>query len=205
MGFFDKMLGGAGSSTPEPIQRVISFDSNWFDSWESLRIEQETAPFPVSVKVAFDTELLKEIWNSIEQHAPIGRVAYDEEQQHINNVGESFVQDGIAAFCDGEPGDDLGWLAGFLLPEMANGYDKTAVAIYVLRISETGIDSENPFRIVQGGYMDKDSAKKVHKKILNLMGKNLFIPLLITIHGGTREKANYGVFAYAKTKAIQFP
>ena len=205
MGFFEKLLSGAGSSKPEPIERVISFDSNWFDSWESLRIEQERAPFPVDVKVTFDGDLLKEIWDSIEQHAPIGRVSYDEEQQHINNVGESFREEQIREFCDNLPGENLGWLAGFLLPEMANGYDKTAVAVYVLRLSESGINSENPFRIVHGGYMDKDSAKKVHKKIINLMGKNIYIPLLIQIHGGTPEKPNYGVFAYAKTKAIQFP
>ncbi len=205
MGFFDKILGEASSSTPEPLERVISFDSNWFDSWESLRIEQERAPFPVNVKVAFDTELLREIWDSIEQHAPIGRVAYDIEQQGINTVGESFIQNQLAAFCNDKPGENLDWLAGFLLPEMANGYDKTAVAIYVLQISESGIDSENPFRIVQGGYMDKESAKRVHKKILNLMGKNIFIPLLIRVHGGTKEKPNYGVFSYAKTKAIKFP
>jgi hypothetical protein len=53
--------------------------------------------------------------------------------------------------------------------------------------------------------MDKESAKKVHKKLLNLMGKDQFIPLLIRIVGGTPDKPNYGVFAYAKTKAIKFP
>ena len=205
MGFFDKLLSAAGAVKPEPIERIISFDQDWFDSWESLRIEQERAPFPVDVKVSFDGDLLKEIWDSIEQHASIGRVSYDEEQQPINNVGESFRDEQIGDFCDYLPGENLGWLAGFLLPEMANPYDKTAVAVYVLRISESGIKSENPFRVVHGGYMDKESAKKVHKKILNLMGKNIFIPLLIQIYGGTQEKPNYGVFPYAKTKAIQFP
>ena len=37
------------------------------------------------------------------------------------------------------------------------------------------------------------------------MGKNQFIPLLIRIKGGTPDKPSYGVFAYAKTKAITFP
>ena len=59
----------------------------------------------------------------------------------------------------------LDWLAGFLVPEMANPYDKTAVAIYAMRPTAEGIDSEIPFKIVHGGYMDKESAKKVHKKL----------------------------------------
>jgi hypothetical protein len=205
MGFFSKLFPPAGNSNPEPIERIIPFDSDWFDSWESLRIEQERAPFPVKVRASFDNDILLEIWNSIVEHSSIGRVSYDEEKQPINNVGESFREEQIRDFCDHLPGENLGWLAGFLVPEMANPYDKTAVAVYVLRISESGIGSENPFRILHGGYMDKESAKKVHKKIINLMGKNIFIPLLIQIHGGTQEKPNYGVFVYAKTKAIQFP
>ena len=91
------------------------------------------------------------------------------------------------------------------MPEMANPYDKTAVAIYAIKPTNEGIESEVPFQILHGGYMDKDSAKKVHKKILNLMGKNQFIPLLIRVVGGTPDKPSYGVFAYAKTKAITFP
>ena len=101
--------------------------------------------------------------------------------------------------------EDLGWLAGFLVPEMANPYDKTAVAIYAFCPPEDGLDSETPFKILHGGYMDNESAKKVHKKILNLMGKNQFIPLLTRVVGGTSEQPNYGLVAYAKTKAIKFP
>ena len=52
--------------------------------------------------------------------------------------------------------------------------------------------------------MDRESAKKVHKKILNLMGKNLYVPLLIRITGGDLEKPNYGVFAYAMTDKVKF-
>ena len=93
-------------------------------------------------------------------------------------------------------------MAGFLMPEMANPHDKTAVAIYAIKQKE-GI--EEGLEILHGGYMDRESAKKVHKKILNLMGKDQFIPLLTRIQGGTPDKPNYGVFAYAKTKAIKFP
>lgn len=203
MGFFSNLLGAAGKQ--EPVEVVIPFDADWFDAWESLRIKQEANPSPIVTKMSFDLELLKEIWNSIDGHNSTDRIVYDEEQQPINNVGESFRQGEIEAFCAGESAEDLGWLAGFLVPEIANAYDKTAVAIYAIRPTDDGIDSETPFTILHGGYMDKESAKKVHKKILNLMGKNQFIPLLIKVVGGTAEKPNYGVIAYAKTKAITFP
>jgi hypothetical protein len=207
MGFFSNLLGAVGNMTQaqKPVEVVIPFDADWFDTWEALRIKQEANPFPVNVKISFDDELLKEIWNSIEEHRPTPRVLYDDEQQPINNVGESFRQPQIEEFCGEDSAEDLGWLAGFLVPEMANPYDKTAVAIYAMRPTAEGIDSEIPFKIVHGGYMDKESAKKVHKKLLNLMGKNQFIPLLVRVVGGTPEKPSYGVFAYAKTKAITFP
>jgi hypothetical protein len=196
MGFFSKK---------PPVEVIVPFDADWFDSWESLRIQQEARPTPINVKVSFDDELLKDLWRSIEDHAPSDRILYDEEQQPINNVGESYRQEQIAEFCGDVPAESLGWLAGFLLPEIMNPHDKTAVAIYAMKLTSSGIDSDVPFSILHGGYMDKESAKKVHKKILNLMGKNQFIPLLIRIVGGTSDKPNYGVFAYAKTKAIKFP
>jgi hypothetical protein len=207
MGFFSTLFSAAANmaQAQKPVEVVIPFDADWFDTWEALRIKQEANPFPVDVKISFDEELLKEIWNSIEGHSPTSRVLYDDEQQPINNVGESFRQPQIEEFCGGQSAEDLDWLAGFLLPEMANPYDKTAVAIYAMRPTDAGIDSEVPFKVLHGGYMDKESAKKVHKKILNLMGKNQFIPLLIRVVGGTPDKPSYGVFAYAKTKAITFP
>ena len=207
MGFLKAVFGAAASLVKEKpaVEVVIPFDSEWFDTWEALRIKQEANPFPVDVKVSFDEDLLKEIWDSIEGHSPTIRVLYDDEQQPINNVGESFRQLEIEGFCGSQSAEDLGWLAGFLVPEMANPYDKTAVAIYAFCPPEDGIDTEAPFKILHGGYMDKESAKKVHKKILNLMGKNQFIPLLTRVVGGTSEKPNYGLVAYAKTKAIKFP
>jgi hypothetical protein len=207
MGFFSNLLGAVGNiaQAQKPVEIVIPFDADWFDTWEALRIKQEANPFPVDTKISFDEALLKDIWNAIEGHSATSRILYDEEQQPINNVGESFRQPQIEEFCGEDSAEDLGWLAGFLVPEMANPYDKTAVAIYAMRPTAEGIDSEVPFKIVHGGYMDKESAKKVHKKILNLMGKNQFIPLLIKVVGGTSDKPSYGVFAYAKTKAITFP
>ena len=207
MGIFRTLLGAAASMTQaqKPVEVIIPFDADWFESWEALRIKQEANPFPVDVQISFPGDLCKEIWDSIEGHSPTTRILYDDEQQPINNVGESFRQAQIEELCGGKSAEDLGWLAGFLMPEMANPYDKTAVAIYVIGPTEEGIDSETPFKILHGGYMEKESAKKVHKKILNLMGKSQFIPLLIRVVGGTSDKPSYGVFAYAKTKAITFP
>jgi len=196
MGFFKKK---------PPVEVLIPFDANWFDSWESLRLKQEARPSVLDIQVSFDGELLKEIWESIENHSASPRILYDDEQQPINNVGESYRQDQIANFCEGQSAEDLGWISGFLMPEMANPHDKTAVAIYAIKPKESALDTEVPFSILHGGYMDKESAKKVHKKILNLMGKDQFIPLLVRIVGGTSDKPNFGVFAYAKTKAIKFP
>jgi hypothetical protein len=207
MGLLGNILGAITSTSAkrQPIQKTIPFDSNWFDSWESLRIEQQRSPNPIEISVSFDDALLGEIWNSIESHAGSARILYDEEQQPINNVGESYRQKQIADFCGGKSGEELGWLSGFLMPELANPHDKTAVAIYVIKPINQEADSNAPFALLHGGYMDRESAKKVHKKILNLMGKDQYIPLLIRVQGGTSEKPNYGVFAYAKTTAIRFP
>ncbi len=205
MGLLSSLFGAAASSSGKsnpPREVIIPFDANWFDAWEQLRIEEESRPGNLSVSVSFDDELLKEICQSIENHQASARILYDEEQQPINNVGESYRQEQIAAFCGDKSGEDLGWMAGFLMPEMANPHDKTAVAIYAIKQKE---GSEGGLEILHGGYMDRESAKKVHKKILNLMGKDQFIPLLTRIQGGTPDKPNYGVFAYAKTKAIKFP
>jgi hypothetical protein len=207
MGLFGAIFGAAANMAAKkaPTEVLISFDSNWFDSWEALRIKQEQSPFAVDVKVSFDEDFLKQIWDSIENHTATNKILYEEEQQPITKVGESYRQEQIADFCDGIDGEELGWLAGFLVPELANPHDKTAVAIYAIRPTDEGVNSEFPFKVLHGGYMDRESAKKVHKKILNLMGKEQFIPLLIRVQGGTSDKPNYGVFAYAKTKAITFP
>lgn len=203
MGFFSALFKAATTTQP-PREVIIQFDANWYDSWQALEIEESSNPSStgISVSVSFEDDLLEEICASIENHEASERILYDEEQQPINNVGESYRQESIAKFCTETTAEDLGWMSGFLLPEMANPHDKTAVAIYVIKRLNSG---EDKFELLHGGYMDKESAKKVHKKILNLMGKDQFIPLLTRIVGGTHEKPNFGVFAYAKTTAIKFP
>lgn len=203
MGFFSSIFKAA-TTTQTPREVVIHFDANWYDSWQTLELEESSKPSSngISVSVSFDDGLLEEICTAIENHEASDRILYDDEQQPINNVGESYRQESIAKFCSKTAAEDLGWMSGFLLPEMANPHDKTAVAIYVIKRLTSG---EDKFELLHGGYMDKESAKKVHKKILNLMGKDQFIPLLTRIVGGTSDKPNFGVFAYAKTSAIKFP
>ena len=115
MGLFSALFGAA--TKQPPVSVTIPFDSNWFDSWESLRIKQEQNRSPIEVSVSFNDELLEQIWDSITNHTSTDRILYDEEQQPINNVGESYRQKQIEDFCDGIGGEELGWLAGFLMPE----------------------------------------------------------------------------------------
>ena len=193
-----------------PQVRTINFDSDWVDSWEALRLEFQSSGKTFETSVRFSEDLLDEISTAIESHLASERVPYIDTKVAINNVGESYRQDEIKQFCQGKSGEEMPWLSGFLMPEMANPHDKTAVAICVIKRDEmqsggSGELSEaETFSVLHAGYMDRDSAKKVHKKILNLMGKNLFVPLLIRITGGDIEKPNYGVFAYAMTDKVKF-
>ena len=224
MGLLDGIKGLFSESTP-PTVRDIHFDSEWEETWKSTISElnlSHKSGGQFSVNVVFDDEILAEIDNAIETHMGSERVPYGETKSPIHNVGESYRQDEIKDFCNGKGGDDMPWLSGFLLPEMANQYDKNAVAVYVIRnrsnailkngalsvevlnLSENLEINDSPFQLLHAGYMDKDSAKKYHKKILDLLGKNQYVPLLIRISGGTKEKPNYGVFPYAMTDKIKF-
>ena len=201
MGFFKTLLNGLNSA---PEVRTINFDCDWEDSWSALHQLYESTKKNFDVHVTFDGDFLENIWNSVDSHEAKPKIPYSIEQQAINNVGESYRQAEIAAFCNDEPGDEMPWLAGFLLPELANEFDKKAVAVYVVKPIEVS-GEEIPFAVLHAGYMDKESAHKVHRKILNLIGKDLYIPLLVRMTGGTPDKPNYGVFPYAMTDSIKFP
>lgn len=225
MGFLSAIKGVFSLESPPLVIKDIHFDSEWEETWKSILTELISSgggSGRFSVNVVFDDEILAEIDNAIENHEGSERVPYSDTKAPINNVGESFRQEEIKEFCDGKGGDEMPWLSGFLLPEMANEYDKNAVAVYVIKNKNAAklndrivsapvlsVDKDlnvddSPFELLHAGYMDKDSAKKYHKKILSLLGKNQFVPLLIRISGGTVEKPNYGVFPYAMTDKIKF-
>jgi len=109
--------------------------------------------------------------------------------QKLNIVGESFYQDALSRF-------KVGVSYGFLVPDQNNPYDKNAVALYL-------IDKE--LMIHRVGHLPKEVAAKVSQPIANLLGSNSqIIPVQARVAGGTREKPILGVFAYARTDAINF-
>lgn len=110
-------------------------------------------------------------------------------KQSLPIVGESNYQDSLALF-------KRGWSYGLLIPEQDNPNDKNAVALYL-------IDSK--FEIHKVGYLPKELAHSVSKPIANhLVEKGQVVPVLAKVEGGTKEKPNLGVFAYARTQAITF-
>jgi hypothetical protein len=110
-------------------------------------------------------------------------------KQDLTIVGESNYQDSITLF-------KKGWSCGLLVPEQDNQYDKNAVALYL-------IDSK--YEIHKVGYLPKDLAAKVAKPITNLLiSKGQVVPVLAKVDGGTKDKPNLGVFAYARTEAVTF-
>lgn len=210
MGFFEKLFENLAEAAEKAEREknlekiLIPFDQNWVDAWHAIEKDQEANPHALDTSISFDIDLFDEIAAAISSHAPSERIPYSDEKFALNNVGESFRQEEIREFCHSLPGEDLGWIYGFLVPEMANEFDKHAVAVYVFRENANSMDRDSKYALVHAGYLDKDSAKKVHGKILRMITKDLFVPLLVRVHGGTQDKPSYGVFPYAMTNAIDF-
>jgi hypothetical protein len=197
MGLLDKIFGGAQDSNSEEVHSV-TFDSDWQESMEALRLQYQGRNATISVSIP--DEFVEELCTAIEFHEASERILYSEAKIPLNNVGETYVQDGLKKLCEGKPGEDVDWLAGFLMPEILNPFDKTAVSVNAVIVWPETSEIE----VFKVGYMDKESAKKVHKKLLALLGKDQYIPLLIRMTGGTKEKPNYGAFPYAMSDAIKF-
>jgi len=203
MGFLKKVFQAATSAT-QPEVRTVIFDQDWQDTMEALRTEFAGKKSQTSVNISIPDALCEDICKGIELHVPSARIPYSDSKVPINNVGESFRQDALRELCGDMSGEEMPWLAGFLMPEILNPYDKSAVGIHAIHVSEIVGPSAEKFNVVQVGYMDKESAKRVHKKILNLLGKDQYVPLLIRMTGGTKEKPNYGAFPYVMTDKIKF-
>ena len=109
--------------------------------------------------------------------------------QKLVIVGESFYQDAISRFVGGTS-------YGFLVPDQNNPFDKNAVAIYLI---------DKDLMIHKVGHLPKDLASRVSQPIANLLGsENQVIPVEAKVAGGTKEKPIMGVFALAKTNAVNF-
>jgi hypothetical protein len=110
-------------------------------------------------------------------------------KQDLIIVGESNYQETIALF-------KKGWSYGFLVPEQDNQFDKNAIALYL-------IDAK--YEIHKVGYLPKELAAKVSKPIVNLLiGQGQVIPVLAKVDGGTADKPNLGILAYARTETVKF-
>lgn len=109
--------------------------------------------------------------------------------QKLNIVGESFYQEALYHF-------KVGVSYGFLVPDQNNPYDKNAVALYL-------IDKE--LMIHRVGHLPKEIAARVSQPIANILGSGKqIIPVQARVAGGTSDKPTLGVFAYARTNAINF-
>jgi hypothetical protein len=203
MGIFDRLKQEFTGIQQSEVRTVI-FDSDWQDNMEILRQEILGKKTPTSLSIEIPDAICEEITNALSSHSASERVPYSENKTPINNVGESFRQNELSELCGSKPGDDIGWLFGFLIPEILNPYDKNAVGITAIQLNNEPDENNKKYSAIQVGYMDKESAKKVHKKILNLLGKDQYVPLLIKITGGTKEKPNYGAFPYVMTDKINF-
>jgi hypothetical protein len=126
-------------------------------------------------------------------------IAFSDNQQNLEVVGESFCQNEIKLHFKPER-----WVYGFLAPEQDNQYDSNAVAIYLIHLEKTK-NSKVEYGAVRVGYLKKELAKRVASEIAKLLvKKGEVVPILAIIKAGNNESDNWGVRAYAKTDAIHF-
>lgn len=197
---------------------TISYDSHWVDNWKALNLQRQGLTVPVDLSIHVEDDLLYEIWNAIEKQSSSTRVPYSNQMTPINIDEESFHQEWLSEFCDHRPGEGIPWSAGFLSPELASPNYEAAVAIYAFKkdadnskvvSTSSTVNSENAesitqYMVLHVGYMEKESALKVHRDIINLMGQDKYIPLLVKITGGSSQKPFYGVSAYAMSDKVDF-
>jgi len=134
MGIFDRLKQEFTGVQQSEVRTVI-FDADWQDSMEVLKQEILGKKNPTSLSIEIPDELCEEITTALSSHSPSVRIPYSEEKTPINNVGESFRQNELMELCGGKPGEDIGWLFGFLIPEILNPYDKNAVGITAIQLN----------------------------------------------------------------------
>ena len=161
MGFLKKVFQAATAAS-QPDVRTVIFDRDWQDTMEALRMEFAGKKTQSSINIDIPDALCDDICTAIESHLPSERVPYSDSKVPINNVGESFRQEELRELCAGIPGEDMPWLSGFLMPEVLNPYDKSAVGIHAIFVSDSAVAPTEKYIVAQVGYMDKESAKKVH-------------------------------------------
>jgi hypothetical protein len=145
-----------------------------------------------------DSKLFKQISRVLSAHpgedVSTKGIAYFQsntsEKQYLEIVGESFCQDDIRENFKPER-----WAYGLLVPEQTNASDPNAVAIYLI--------TEN-YGVVRVGYLKKELAKKVSRKVANLMANEGLVVPVLAIVKQREDSRNLAVVAYAMTDYVKF-
>ena len=154
-----------------------------------------------AVEIEIGQDLFRTIWKIHDAGSMRGmlendpRVPWDDNsKQAIDIKGESWFKEDLARL----KGDRIGevWYPGLLLPDTENASDPNAVALYLI---------DNNYLACKVGYLPSDIAKKVSKKISNLLvSGGQVVPVIAKILGGESGKPNFGVRAWVKTNLIKF-
>ena len=198
MGFLDKAkqlaaTAKAASAQSEGRDVTLVFGPNLMAGYKDI---VENKGKIRSVEVHFPPALMGEISDAINSHQPSAHVAYTDDMQFLDVVGESFYSENLKELHE-EHGD--GWMYGFLMPEPLNPHDTNAVSVLVIADDEDG-----KLGAVQVGYLGREQAKKTQSKIIKHLENGLIIPVLLKLTGGEIGKENLGVMARAKHSKIKF-
>ncbi len=198
MGFLDKakqVAAAAKAATAQPEGRDITlvFGPSLMAGYQDI---VENRGKIKSVAISFPSALMNEISDAINSHQASTHVAYTDDMQFLDVVGESFYKENLQdLFKENKDG----WMYGFLMPEPLNPHDQNAVSVLVIADDEDG-----KLGAVQVGYLGREQAKKTQAKIIKHLEGGLVIPVLLKITGGEVGKENLGVMARAKHTKIKF-
>ncbi len=198
MGFLDKakqVAAAAKAATAQPEGRDITlvFGPSLMAGYQDI---VENRGKIKSVAISFPSALMNEISDAINSHQASTHVAYTDDMQFLDVVGESFYKENLQdLFKENKDG----WMYGFLMPEPLNPHDQNAVSVLVIADDEDG-----KLGAVQVGYLGREQAKKTQAKIIKHLEGGLVIPVLLKIIGGEVGKENLGVMARAKHTKIKF-
>ena len=188
-----KQLAKAATTQPEGRDIKLVFGPNLMAGYRDIAANPKGIK---SVDVTFPAKLLNEIEECISSHQASLHVAYSDEQQFLDVVGESFYRTNLRALMK-EHRDS--WLSGVLMPEPLNPHDQNAVSLLVISNDETG-----ELSAIQVGYLAREQAKKVQAKIIKHLEGGLVIPVLLKLTGDIEGKDSIGVMARAKHSKIKF-
>ena len=198
MGFLDKAKQLASSAIatkaqPEGREITLEFGPSLMSGYKEIIANKGKIK---SVSIHFPPALMEEISDALNSHQASTHVAYTDDMQFLDVVGESFYQ---ASLMDLHKEHKDNWMYGFLMPEPLNPHDSNAVSVLVIADEEDG-----KLGAVQVGYLGREQAKKTQAKIIKQLENGLVIPVLLKLTGGETGKENLGVMARAKHSKISF-